>query len=64
MFPRVQMKTNVTFDPIFEHKYGLRGFEKGCQIVGGHMANDMLFDDFLTLPTFRNLVFLRPARVN
>ena len=40
------------------------GVEEGCEIVGGHMANDMLFDDFLTLPTFRNLVFLRPARVN
>ena len=40
------------------------GLKKGCEIVGGHMANDMLFDDFLTLATFRNLVFLRPARVN
>ena len=48
----------------FRHKKALRRFEKGCEIVGGHMANDMLFDDFLTLATFRNLVFLRPARVN
>lgn len=46
----------------FDHNWPCVGV-KGCDVVGDHMVNDMLFDDFLTLPTFRNLVFLRPLEL-